>query len=159
MIKPIIYTAAVGLFFTASMTSVQAAGVLKDAKVPHLTTTAAIPSNPRVPFAKYRFGIHVSGYSLSQLTVNIPEQIQVSENITVTDQSGQRIESSTTFEGNKAIVTFTQPVVPDTNLKVTLNGVRTSTFSNQVWLFPIAWRGVEMTADIPLGMARIATYD
>ncbi|KAI9129957.1 DUF2808 domain-containing protein [Acaryochloris sp. CCMEE 5410] len=157
--KPLIYASAVGLFLTISMTAARAAGVLKDAKVPHLTTTAAIPQNPRVPSAKYRFGIHVSGYSLSQLTVNIPEQIQISENITVTDQSGQRIESSTTFEGNKAIVTFTQPVVPDTNLKVTLNAVRTSTFSNQVWLFPIAWRGVEMTADIPLGMARIATYD
>lgn len=156
--KHLIYATAVGLLLTTSIKTAQAAGVLKDAQVPHLTTTAAIPRNPRLPFAKYRFGLHVSGYSLSQLTIGIPEQIQVSGNITITDQSGQSIESSTIFKGNKAIVTFADPIAPDTNLKVTLNGVRTSTFRSQVWLFPFAGRGAEMTADIPLGMARIATY-
>lgn len=157
--KPLIYVTAVGLLLTTSIAIARAAGVPKDAKVPHLTTTAAIPRNPRVPFAKYRFGLHVSGYPLSQLTIGIPERVRVSGSITVTDQSGQDIESSTAFEGNTAIVTFAQPVAPDTTLKVTLNGVRTSTLSSQTWLFPVAGRGVEMTADIPLGIARIATYD
>ncbi|KAI9130086.1 DUF2808 domain-containing protein [Acaryochloris sp. CCMEE 5410] len=157
--KFLIYTTIISLSLAGSITAARAAGVLKDAKVPHLTTTAAIPRNPRVPFAKYRFGLHVSGYPLSQLTIGIPERVRVSDGITVTDQSGQEIESSTTFEGNTAIVTFAQPVAPDTTLKVTLNGVRTSTFSSRVWLFPVTGRGAEMTTDIPLGMARIATYD
>ena len=157
--KTLIYTASVGLLLAGSMTAAQAAGVLKDAKAPHLTTTAAIPNNSLAPSATYQFDLHASSHPISQLTIDIPEGVRVEKGITVTDQNGRTLDVNTTFSGRKATVIFTQPVVKDENLTIRLNSVITSMEYRQDWLFPISWKSPELNTDIPLGIARISTYD
>lgn len=157
--KPFVYTAAIGFLLTASMTTVQATGVFKEANAPHLTTSSALPSNARAPFANYRFGIHVIGYSLAELSIDIPEGVKVGGGITITDQFGKKLEANTAIEGKTVMIVFAQPVAPETILRIRLNSVRTSTLESRVWLFPISMKSPEILTDIPLGIVRIDTYD
>lgn len=157
--KTLIYTTTAGLLLAGSMTAAQAAGVPKDAKAPHLTTTAAVPSHSLTPSATYQFRLHASGYPISQLTIDIPEGVRVEKGVTVTDQTGRPLNVNTTFSGKKATVVFAQPVAKDANVTIRLNSVKTSTEYSRDWLFPISWKSPELATDIPLGIAHINTYE
>jgi hypothetical protein len=156
--KSIFSTTAVVLTLLVSVGSAYAAGT-PGAKVPHLSRSVANPSNARVPFATYYVGIHVAGYSVSEMTVDLPEEWTVSKNITVRDKEGQKIDATVSIEENKAKLVFAQPVPPETDLGVAFKSVKTSTFVSKTWLLPISTKRADTGIEIPLGTAQINTYD
>lgn len=156
--KPFVHILIISLIITSSIKSVKASGISGNGKSPHLTTSVAIPRNSRAPFPKYQFGLHIAGYALKQLSIEIPKQVKVSR-ITVRDQSGKKVEVNTTYKGNKAILFFEQTVELGETLRITLHSVRTATLINRVWLFPLTAQGPDLSTEISLGMARIHTYD
>jgi hypothetical protein len=89
--KSILYTITVFLALTASVANAHATGSSQGANVPHLSHSAASPNNSRTPFATYHVGVHVSGYALSELTVDLPKEFTVSQDIAVRTQRGQKI--------------------------------------------------------------------
>lgn len=129
------------------------------AKVPHLSHSAANPSNSHVPFADYHVGIHVAGYSLSQLTVDLPQDFTVSKDITVRNKEGKRIEAAVSVKGGKAKFVFAQPVVPETMLELVFKSVKTSTMVSHVWLLPVSGQRPDTKTELPLGTAQIHIYD
>ncbi|MGB7412611.1 MAG: DUF2808 domain-containing protein [Thermosynechococcaceae cyanobacterium] len=156
--KSLVYTTTLTSALIFSVTSAQAANLPQSSAVSHLTSSAALPRNARAPFAKYRLGLQVSGRPLSQLKIDIPESISFAS-VNVTDGSGQDVQATTAIENQALTIQFMQPVAPNTNLKISLNSVWTGKRSGRIWLFPIAEKSADMTTEIPLGIARIHTYD
>ena len=148
------------LFFialTSLATTAHATGAL-GSKVPHLSHSAANPSNSRVSFSTYHVGIHVSGYALSGLTVELPKEFTVSKDIIVRNKVGQKIEATVSVADGKAKFVFAQPVAPETMLELVFNSVKTSTMVSHIWLLPVSGQKVGTSTEIPLGTAQIHTY-
>jgi hypothetical protein len=156
--KLLIFATLFPIALTSLATTTHAIGSL-GSKVPHPSRSAANPSNARVPFATYHVGIHVSGYALSEITVDLPLDFTVSKDITVRSKAGQKIETVVSVEGGKAKFVFARPVAPETMLELVFSSVKTSTLVSQIWLFPISGRRADTGVEIPLGTAQIHTYD
>jgi len=155
--KKLIYAAAFILAFASSVSTAQATGALRDAKAPHLVHNAAYPNTARVPSATYHFGLHVAGYSLSQILIYLPDNISINQGIKIKDQSGKKIEATVSVTDRKAWIAFAQPVSPDQTLEIDMKGIMTSG-SSHTWMFPVYGRMVGMTEDFLLGTARFQTY-
>lgn len=157
--KKLIYAAAFTLAIASSVPAL-AGGVLRDAKAPHLVHSGAHPNNARASSATHHFEVHVQGRELTQLSVDVPEGIKLSDRIVVTDNSGKKIDATVSENDRRVTIAFSQPVPIGTTLSVSMKGVRTP-FSlwSRTLLYPVSGRSVGMTADVPFGMARIQTYD
>jgi len=155
--KKLIYATAFILAFASSVSTSRAHGVLSNAQAPHLVHTAAYSNNAHVPGATYHFGLHVVGYSLSQILIDLPKNISINQGIEVRDQSDQKIDTTVSISDRKALIVFAQPVSPDKTLEIDMKGIMTPGHS-RVWLFPVYGRMVGMTEDFLLGTVRIQTY-
>jgi hypothetical protein len=94
---------------------------------------------------------------LSQLTIDLPEGLKVSQGIEAVNQAGQTIAAIATFSGHKVMIAFTQPVPPHNLLRLDLKGVHTLDYLGRTWFVPVSGRSVGMATDIPLGTARFQT--
>jgi hypothetical protein len=157
--KPIIYTTGLFLVLVATAATAHASGSLQGPNVPHLGHSAANPSNSRVPFADYHIGVHVAGYSLSELIVELPQDFTLSKDIFVRNKAGQPIDAKVSVAGNQAAFAFAQPVAPETMLEVVFKSVRTLETFSKIWLLPVSEKRADTSTVIPLGTARIHTYD
>lgn len=136
-----------------------AGGVLLDAKAPHLVHSDAHPNDARVPSATHHFEVYTQGSDLSQLSVDVPEGIKVSDRIVVTDQSDKKIDATISVNDRRVTIAFSQPVPTGTTLSVSMKGVKTPfSLQGSALLYPVAGRSVGMTSDVLLGIARIQTY-
>ena len=158
MFKLSTLTIAWGFLLASSTPLAWAASIAKDAPAPYLTTSRSVPRNSRAPFAKYQFGLYVAGYSVSQISIGIPELMSVGS-ISVRGADNEAIEASTMVEDRAAVIKFAQPVSPGTALRIQLSSVRTLSMSNKIWLLPISVQGADTAKDLPIGMARIHTYN
>jgi len=156
MMKKLICTTVFSLAFISSISAVQATGVRNDMKVPHIVSSAANPNNSRFLPATYYFNLHVAGRALEQLSINAPAGVGLNERIEVKDQSGKKLNTTVSLNGQRATIAFAQPVVPDTLLKVTMNQVNAPSNSH-IWIFPLSSKLVGLASDIPLGSVRVQT--
>ena len=164
--KTLIYATALTLAIPFGIVSLQASsaapayagGVLLDAKAPHLVHSNAHPNNARVQNATHHFQVHVHGSELSQLSVDVPEGIRLSDRIVVTDESGNKVDAKTSIDNKRVTITFAQPIPSGTTLSVSMKGVSSRFLSRgRLWLYPIYGRSVGMTEDVRIGLARIQT--
>lgn len=137
-----------------------AGGVLRNANAPHIVHSNAHPNGTRAPISTNHFEVHVQGKELSQLSVDIPDGVEVSDRIVVTDQNGKKIDSNVSLKDRRATVIFAQPIPTETTLSISMKGVKTSFFSRggRTLLYPIYGRSVGMTEDVRIGIAQIQTY-
>jgi hypothetical protein len=120
-----------------------------------IVKSAAIPNNANTNRATYRIAMRVGGGSLSQVAIDIPDEISIGE-IEVKSESGQKIESTTSVNGHVATVVFAQPISPGTAIEVNLRDVSTRWRYPKTWFFPVT--GNVGGVSIPLGLARFQTY-
>lgn len=154
----LIYTGAAFLLAIASsVPAVWATGRPSDAKVSHLVDSAAYPDSATVQNATHQFEVHVQGKALSELSIDLPKEVSITDGINVKNQLGQKIPATVSINDRKATVVFSQPVAPETVLSVSLQGVQTPGY-DQIWLYRFYAKKVGLTAEIPLGTARIHTY-
>jgi hypothetical protein len=154
--KKLIYAAAFTLAITSLAQAGWADGSVPDAKVPHFTHSGAHPNNARLQGSTHHFEVHVQGKALSQLSIDLPEDVSISRGIEVTDQSGQEVAAEVSINDRKATVAFSQPVAPDTTLSVKMRGITTPGYP-ETWLYQVYAKLVDVNAEIPLGSARIQT--
>ncbi len=111
--------------------------------------------------ATHFIDVKVEGNPISKLTIGFPDGLKVARGIEVIDRSKQPINAAVTMNGNSATIGFDRSVQPGTTLKIALRGV-TGSFGNandDIWFYPVSVRYVGETEDIPIGTARIQTYD
>lgn len=165
--KHSILIAAPILVFAASIPVTQAiatpppAQILKtlqnNARRAYIVHSVAYPNTARVPSATYHFGLNVKDSALSQLLVNLPENLVSMQNVEVTDQVGRKIATTVSRDGQKVTIAFAQPVVPDTTLEVNFNGVKTFG-TNKQYLLEVFGVNAGSNSAIPFGLAQIQTY-
>lgn len=161
LIYAVAFTLALPLGIALLQTSsdpAYAGGILRDAQAPHLVHSGAHPNNARVPLATHHFEVHVQGNDLSQLYVDVPEGVKVSNRILVTDRSGKKINANVSVDNRRVTIAFPQPIPTETTLSVSMKGMNTQSFARRIWLYPISGRSIGMTANQRIGIARIQTY-
>ena len=142
-----------------SSVPVLAGGILREANAPHIVHSSLHPNGTRVTNATQHFEVHVQGKELSQLSIEIPDGIDVSDRIIVSEKSGKNIDSNIAIKDKKATIAFSQPVPVETTLSILMKGFNTSILSQRrTLLYPVSARSVGMTEDIRIGTARIQTY-
>ncbi len=154
--KRLISLAAVTLSILALVPAAGADELPGGIKVTHLGGSGARPDRAYVLSATHYFEVHVDGKSLAQLSVVLPQGINVRNGIVVTDQSGQKLDATSSVNNRKVIVDFAQPVSAGTNLLVSIEDVK-SPFPRRrrILLYPIYVRSLGMAEQVPLGLARI----
>jgi hypothetical protein len=103
--------------------------------------------------------VKVQGNPITGIAIEFPAGLRVTKGIDVKARSKQAVKANVAINSNGATISFSQPVLPGTTLKIALRGVNGSRSAEDIWLYPIAVRYVRETQDIVIGTARIATYE
>jgi hypothetical protein len=109
--------------------------------------------------ATHFIDVKVGGNPISQLMIGFPDGLKVTQGIKVAARSKQPVNAKVLMNGNGTTISFAQPVQPGTTLKVALRGVSGSRANDDIWFYPVSVQYVGETAEIPIGTARIQTYD
>ncbi len=155
--KNLIYVVAFTLTIASSVPAVWASGKPGDFSASHLMKSAATPNTTYATDATHKFEVHVQGKPLAGLTINLPEGVKIDRGIEVKNQSGQKIPTTVSMNGQKATVAFSQPIDPETKLSILMRGVNTP-ISSETWQYQVYANQVGFTQEIPLGIAQIRTY-
>ncbi len=155
--KQVIYAATFTLIIASFIPTAWATGKPGDAKFSHLVDSAAYPDAASVRGATHEIEVHVHGENISELSIDLPENVSIRKGIEVTNQSGKKIEANVSVNDRKATVVFSQPVAPETIVSLAMKGVETPGY-DKIWHYRVYTKKVGMKAEIPLGTARIHTY-
>jgi hypothetical protein len=114
-------------------------------------------NSARVQGATHHFEYLVQKNSLSELLLQIPEQLKISRGIDIQDQTGKTLNAKVSINGKQAVIAFAQPVPPDTTISVKMRGILTPGYA-RTWQYKLYGKFVGIEPEIPLGLARIQTY-
>ncbi|MFB2935610.1 hypothetical protein ACE1B6_10040 [Aerosakkonemataceae cyanobacterium BLCC-F154] len=154
--RTLIYTAAIALALAASIPADNASARTEGGL--HVEGAVQFPqSRSRIVRHTIRFHIPQGTSPLSQLNIDVPEGLRISDNIALTDKSGRKINANISIMGNKVIVDFPQSVAPASKLELDLNNVRIRGVSN-AWIYRVSAKLVGLEADVPIGIAQIRVY-
>lgn len=155
--KRLMYASALALISVAFAPTAQAAGIAGNTRVPHVVSATGSMNNGRFQPKSYALKLHVIGRALSALAIDVPEQLRLSQQITVKDQAGKPLDATVIMNGQKAMIAFAQPIEPDTTIQINMDNARALT-DDRIWLFGLESRLVGLSADIPLGVIRIDDF-
>lgn len=155
MLKNLIYATVSTLVVLTSVSATQAEDISPGAKSTQVIHSSAVPNNAGARSATYHFELLVGGGSLSQMTIDMPDEIAIGE-IEVKSQSGQKIDTTVSVNGKVKMLAFAQPISSGTTMDVYLRDVSTRWRYPKTWFFPIS--GSVGGVNIPFGLARIQTY-
>lgn len=153
--KTLIYTTAFTL--AVAFTVPAFAKSPNDAKATHLGNSAAIPNYAQFPGATHKFNIYVQGEAISELRIDLPEDIKIKQGIEVKNKSGKLISATVAINARKATVSFSEPVAAGNSILVMMNRIKTPGYQN-TWHYPVYIKKVGMTEEMPLSLARVQTY-
>lgn len=155
MLKRSIYATVSALAVLTSVPAIQAEDISPSPKSTQVIHSGAVPNNAGAPRATYHFEIRVGGGSLSQIAIDMPDEVAIGE-IEVKSQSGQKIDATVSVNGKMATLVFAQQIASGLTMDVYLRDVSTRWRYPKTWFFPIS--GSVGGVNIPFGLARIQTY-
>jgi Protein of unknown function (DUF2808) len=94
------------------------------ATVPHPEGGNQTSTNGRFGPARYSFGLHVTGRTISELTLSAPKGIHLSQSIAIVDQHGKSVDAAIALQGQVITIVFPRPIALGTTLHIDLNGVK-----------------------------------
>lgn len=154
--RKLIYTAAICLVLAVFIPADNASAGTESNL--HIDGATQFPQNRlRIVRHTIRFHIPQGSSPLSHLNIHVPEGLTVGNNVIVTDNSGRKVDANISINGNKILLKFSQPVAPESKIKLDLNQVRIRGVSNS-WLYRVSAKLVGLEADVPIGIARIRAY-
>ncbi|QIR41821.1 DUF2808 domain-containing protein (plasmid) [Tolypothrix sp. PCC 7910] len=157
-----IYAVLFTLSSTAIIAPSYASTSIHDSNVPHIYGNTQFP-RARWGNITHTFRLHVpqNSKAVSQLTIKVPENVtlskDVSTNINVVNENGQKINTNVSVNGKTIVLAFTEPVTPNTKFNVDLKNLKRRSFSeNSVYSFSV--QEVGLNGEIPLGTAWFPLY-
>ncbi|MBD2343250.1 DUF2808 domain-containing protein [Anabaena subtropica FACHB-260] len=100
--------------------------------------------------------LYTGSQPLAYVTILPPGYIAISDNIRVTDQSGQNIDANISREGDKIRINFAQPVAPGSTLEIALSDLAFAppypSLSN--FNYELAGGHIGFNREIPYGLAQ-----
>ena len=154
-----LYAAAM---MVATIPTVQAQTARSSASTSQIVMADADPIDTQATesgSATHFIDVKVEGNPISQLTIGFPNGLKVARGIKVAGRSKQPVNATVSMNGSSSTINFAQPVQPNTTLKIALRGVTAQSNEDDIWFYPISVRYIGETENIPIGTARIQTYD
>lgn len=158
MKKTLIYVAAFTLTATALIPGNSATARTDKGNFPHIDSTVQFPQSKwRIVRHTIRLHIPKKSSALSQIILDVPVGLTPSNNIRLSDSSGQEINANVSINGRKVTIVFPQPIAPETKLDIDLNNVKISGVSNP-WRYRVSAKFVGFDRELPLGVAQFRVY-
>ncbi|MCL1473670.1 DUF2808 domain-containing protein [Argonema antarcticum] len=154
--KKLIYASTFTLMLASWIPIAYAAGSSRDFKASRIVHSAVHATGTRNLDATHHLEIDVQGSALSELSIDLPEEVSIHRGIKVTNQSGQKIPATVSIGDKKATLVFSQPVPPQTTLSIEIQGVYTPRYRH-FWQYMVYGKMVGIDAQIPLGIAQMQT--
>ncbi|MBD2511107.1 hypothetical protein H6G91_28280 [Nostoc muscorum FACHB-395] len=154
MKKTLIYTGTVFALATTAFISFSHAS----AKETNVENNLQYPTNSW-RFVKHTFRLNIpqNNNALSQLIIETPSTVAVSNDIDVFDANGQKINTNISVNGKDIIIDFPEKVISSTKLLVNFNQVQQPvTGPASVYHFSAKVVGSEI--EIPVGTAQFPTF-
>ncbi len=154
MKKILIYTGTVFALTTTAFISFGHA----NAKESIIENKLQYPSNSwRLVKHTFRLNIPQNNNAVSQLIIETPPTVAVSNDIDVLDVKGQEINTNISVNGRQIIINFPEEVISNTKLLVNFNKVQQPvTGPASVYRFSAKVVGSEV--EIPIGVAQFPTF-
>ena len=127
-------------------------------KATHLSDSAAINSVTTSQGETHRFKLHVVENPLSEVSIELPENVEALEEIKVIDTNAKELATIVNIDNGIANLAFSQPVPANTVVSIKMYGVKDLGFSNRNWLYRVYGKEVGLAEDIPIGTAEIRTH-
>lgn len=111
---------------------------------------------------RHTFRLHVpkNSEALTQLLIDVPDNITVSDDvkdIKVLEENEQKINTNVSVNGKTILLTFSDPVAPNTQFNIDLNNVKQKNRGNG-HIYRFRAKVVGSKTDIPIGLARFQIY-
>ncbi|MDM9383614.1 DUF2808 domain-containing protein [Chlorogloeopsis sp. ULAP01] len=157
MNRMLIYTATFALAI-ASVISVGYASANADDEVSNVDNSLQLPPI-QWRLVKHTFRLHIprNNKALSQLIIDTPPTVAVSNDMEVLDEKGQRININISVNGSKIIINFPEIVIANTKLNINLNKVKQPT-QGPASVYKLSVKVVGSNKDIPVGIAQFPTF-
>ncbi|WP_017314048.1 DUF2808 domain-containing protein [Mastigocladopsis repens] len=155
-----IYTAAFALVTTALMSPNYASTKTDDSRVPDVDNNVEFPSSPsRWRIVKHTFRVHIpqNNKALSQIIIDVPSTVAVSNDIVVSDENGQKINTNVSVNGRRIIVNFPETVIANTKLLIEFNKVK-QPVNGPASVYSLSAKAVGSDVEIPVGLAQFSTF-
>jgi len=128
-------------------------------KFPHIDSNGQFPPIRWQTNVRHTIQVHIpqNSSAISQLHLEVPYGLTVKDDIQVSTKSGQKINITTSINGSKVVVSFSEPVTPGTKLTVELNNVKRTKV-----MIPYSYRLsatlVGSSTAIPIGVVYFRIY-
>ncbi|MCP2730275.1 hypothetical protein [Limnofasciculus baicalensis] len=156
MMRTLIYAAAFSLIAATAISPDYVSA--REGQFTHVDSTFQFPPTKARNF-RHTIRLHIpqNSSAVSQLSIDIPAGLTVENDIRISNQSGDKINSSTSINGSKIIITFPTSVAPGSRLNIDLNDVTRLGVSN-AWLYHIFARSIDSNADTSIDVAQFRVY-
>ncbi|WP_337884502.1 DUF2808 domain-containing protein [Fischerella thermalis] len=165
MKRMLIYAATFALamsatsFANASVISVSyATANADDDKAPNVDNGLQLPPI-KWRLVKHSFRLHIpqNNKALSQLIIDAPPTVAVSNDIEVLDENGEKININISVNGRKILINFPETVIANTKLNIDLNKVK-QPIQGAASVYKLSVKVVGSNIDIPVGVAQFPTF-
>lgn len=156
MKRTLIYAAA--FVATAALISAgYASAKTDDSRVRNLNNNVHSPTHWRL--VKHTFQVHIpqNNNALSQLIIQVPSTVAVSNDIDVLDEKGQKININVSVNGKRIIIDFPKTVISNTKLLIELNKVK-QPIIGPASVYSLSAKVVGSEVEIPIGVAQFPTF-
>ncbi|HEY9668888.1 MAG TPA: hypothetical protein V6C91_18910 [Coleofasciculaceae cyanobacterium] len=158
MKRILIYAAAFTLIAAALIPANSATARTDQGNSPHVDSTVQFPQTKwRIVRHTIRLHVPQKSSALSQVILDVPVGLTASNDIILSDSSGQKINANVSINGRQVTLAFPQPIASETKLDIDLNNVKISGVSN-AWLYRVSALFVGLDRELPLGVAQFKVY-
>lgn len=158
MKKLLICAAAFFLAIVASISADHTNAKTNNSKVANVENNLQSP-NKRWRLVKHTFQLHIprNNNALSQLIIDTPPTVAVSNDIDVLAQNGQKFNINVSTIGRRIVIDFSKKDISNTTLLVELNKVKQPTLGPDS-VYNLSAKVVGSDTEIPVGIARFRTF-
>ena len=156
--KKILICAAFSLAIVASIPAGYTSAKTDKNRVANVENDLQYSTN-RWRLVKHAFRIHIPQNidGLSQLIIDTPPTVAVSNDIDVLDQLGQKININVSTSGRRIVIDFFEKDISNTTLLVELNKVKQPTIGSDS-VYNLSAKIVGSDAELSVGVARFHTF-
>ncbi|OKH36153.1 hypothetical protein NIES2119_17685 [[Phormidium ambiguum] IAM M-71] len=158
MKKILRYTAAFALATAALISASYATATTDNSRESNVERNVESPSSRwRIVKQVFRLRIPQNNSPLSQLIIDTPSTVAVSNDIDVRDENGQKININIYTNGKKIIIDFPDRNLVNTRLLIELNKVR-QPIHGSASIYRFSVKVVGSDTEISIGEARFITF-
>lgn len=156
--KKILVCAALSLAIVASTSAGYTSAKTDKNKFSNVENNLQSPTK-RLRLVKHTFQLHIPRNinSLSQLIIEAPSTVAVSNDIDVLAQNGQKINIQVSNIGRRIVIDFSKKDISNTTLLVELNKVKQPVLGLDS-VYNLSAKVVGSDTEIPVGIARFRTF-